>query len=40
MTAGVRFALVSDGKAKPLPEPVRVAMKADLDRVTSGRPVP
>ncbi len=40
MTAGVRFALVSDGKAKPLPEPVRAAMKADLDRVTAGRPVP
>ena len=31
-TAGVRVAFISAGRARPIPKPLRVAMKADLDR--------
>jgi len=29
--ATVRFALISEGRARPIPKALRVAMKADLD---------
>ena len=29
--ASVRVAFVSDGRARPIPKPLRIAMKADLD---------
>jgi len=32
--ASVRVAFISQGRAKPIPKPLRVAMKADQDRVT------
>ncbi|HUZ34599.1 MAG TPA: tol-pal system-associated acyl-CoA thioesterase [Xanthobacteraceae bacterium] len=31
-TASVRVAFISAGRARPIPKPLRVAMKADLDR--------
>jgi acyl-CoA thioester hydrolase len=34
--ARVRVAFISDGRAKPIPKPLRVAMKADLDTVQGG----
>ena len=32
--ATVRFALISEGRARPIPKALRVAMKADLDTRT------
>ena len=29
--ASVRVAFISDGRARPIPKPLRIAMKADLD---------
>jgi len=34
VTADVRVAFVSGGRARPIPKPLRVAMKADLDGVS------
>jgi acyl-CoA thioester hydrolase len=31
VSASVRVAFVSAGRARPIPRPLRVAMKADLD---------
>lgn len=33
--ASVRVAFVSDGRARPIPKPLRIAMKADLDTAQS-----
>lgn len=33
--ASVRVAFISDGRARPIPKPLRLAMKADLDTVHS-----
>ena len=33
--ASVRVAFVSDGRARPIPKPLRIAMKADQDAVQS-----
>lgn len=32
--AGVRVAFVSQGRAKPIPKPLRIAMKADQEKLT------
>jgi acyl-CoA thioester hydrolase len=34
--ASVRVAFVSGGRARPIPKPLRIAMKADLDAGASG----
>jgi len=33
--ARVRVAFISGGRARPIPKPLRIAMKADLDTVQS-----
>ena len=33
VAASVRVAFISGGRARPIPKPLRVAMKADLDDV-------
>ncbi len=33
--ADVRVAFISGGRAKPIPKPLRIAMKADHDRLSS-----
>ena len=33
--AGVRVAFISGGRARPIPKPLRIAMKADLDTTQS-----
>jgi acyl-CoA thioester hydrolase len=35
--ADVRVAFVSQGRARPIPKPLRVAMEADQDQAQSGR---
>jgi acyl-CoA thioester hydrolase len=34
--AAVRVAFVSEGRARPIPKPLRIAMKADQDLIGSG----
>jgi acyl-CoA thioester hydrolase len=34
--AGVRVAFVSGGRARPIPKPLRIAMKADQDAINGG----
>jgi acyl-CoA thioester hydrolase len=34
--AGVRVAFISGGRARPIPKPLRIAMKADLDAAQVG----
>jgi acyl-CoA thioester hydrolase len=33
--SSVRVAFISGGRARPIPKPLRIAMKADLDTVQS-----
>jgi acyl-CoA thioester hydrolase len=35
LEAHVRVAFVSGGRAKPIPRPLRIAMKADQDEATA-----
>ena len=36
VTADVRFAFVSGGRARPIPKPLRIAMRADQESLGSG----
>ena len=36
--ASVRVAFISQGRARPIPKPLRVAMKADQEQSSSSRP--
>jgi acyl-CoA thioester hydrolase len=38
--ANVRVAFVSGGRARPIPKPLRVAMRTDQDRATGGQTGP